>query len=106
MKNVSKIAAASLLLLTLAACAAGTAESHTAVAGGLLTQLVVGFWHGLIAPITLLVEVFNKLVPGVLPVAWRLYETSNPSVPYDVGFYLGLAGGPGVFLSRRRRLRR
>ena len=32
----------------------GLGEFQHALAGGLLSQLVLGFWHGLIAPVTLL----------------------------------------------------
>ncbi|MEO8812924.1 MAG: hypothetical protein ABI376_08450 [Caulobacteraceae bacterium] len=90
--------------LTLAACAAGTGEAHAAASAGFVSQIVVGFWHGLIAPLTLLVEVINKLVPGILPIQWHMYEAGSPSVAYDVGFYFGLAGGPGILFFRRRRL--
>ena len=92
-------------IFALSACAAGSAESQHALAGGLLSQLVLGFWHGLIAPITLLVEVIRKLAPGVIPWPWRLYELNNSSVAYDVGFYFGLAGGPAAVWSRRYRRR-
>lgn len=97
------IAIAGVALLTLAACAAGSAEARQAVSGGLVTQVIVGFWHGLIAPVTLLVEVINKIFPRVLPVDWRLYEASGATVPYDVGFYFGLGATPGFFFSRWRR---
>jgi hypothetical protein len=103
MNNLAKAVLAAGILLTLAACAAGTNEAHQAVSGGIVSQFVVGFWHGLIAPVTLIVEVVNKVFPRLLPIKWRLYETSGATVAYDVGFYLGLAGGPSVFLSRRRR---
>jgi hypothetical protein len=46
-----------------------------------------GFWHGLIAPITLIVSVFNKDV--------RIYETNNTGVGYDVGFILGASAALG-----------
>jgi hypothetical protein len=42
-----------------------------------------GWWHGSIAPITLIVGLFK---PGV-----RMYETHNTGAGYDVGFLLGLA---------------
>jgi hypothetical protein len=47
----------------------------------------VGYWHGLIAPITLIVSLFNADV--------RVYETNNSGAWYDVGFVLGLAGSVG-----------
>ena len=103
MRKFGVIVVVTCSALLLAACAAGSAESSHAMAGGVLSQLVLGFWHGLIAPLTLLVEVIRKLAPGVVPWPWRLYELKNTSVAYDVGFYFGLAGGPAAVWSRRRR---
>ena len=99
-----RLAIVAIVLLTIAACAAGSSGSHQAAAGGAGSQLILGFWHGLIAPVTLLVEVLRRLLPGVLPAtwSWRLYETAAASVPYDVGFYFGVAGGPSLLWSRRR----
>jgi hypothetical protein len=87
------------IAVILAACAAGTPDASQAAAGGPLSQLVLGFWHGLIAPITLLVEVIRRFVPGVLNLPWRMYGGNG--VPYDIGFYFGLAGGPSFFFWRR-----
>ena len=103
MRKFGVIVVVTCSALLLAACAAGSAESSHAMAGGVLSQLVLGFWHGLIAPLTLLVEVIRKLAPGVVPWPWRLYELKNTSVAYDVGFYFGRAGGPAAVWSRRRR---
>jgi hypothetical protein len=83
----------------LAACAAGTPDASQAAAGGPLSQLVLGFWHGLIAPITLLVEVIHRYAPGILNLPWHMYGGS--SAPYDIGFYFGLAGGPSFLFWRR-----
>ena len=96
MKQTAKIFCAAVLLVALSACVAGSQESQHAAAGGLLSQLALGFWHGLIAPLTLIVEVVNALAPHVLPWPARLYEAKGTGVAYDVGFYLGLAGSPIV----------
>lgn len=106
MRPPVKIAAAAVLLASLAACAAGSAESQHAAASGLLSQIVLGFWHGLIAPVTLVVEIINRLAPHTLPWNLRLYEARDTGVPYDVGFYLGLIGGPSMLWGgwRRRRV--
>ena len=92
------------LALFLAACAAGSPDARQAAGGGPLSLLVLGFWHGLIAPVTLIIEVIQRFFPGVLPIPqpWHLYEASAASVPYDVGFYFGLAGGPTFAYSRWR----
>ncbi len=103
--NTWRIAAIVLAGCALSACAAGSEASHHAVQGGLLYQLVLGFWHGLIAPVTLIVEIIRKLAPGSIPLPWRLYELKNTSVAYDVGFYLGLAGGPITIWHRTYRRR-
>jgi hypothetical protein len=90
--------------LLLAACAAGSPDARQAAGGGPLSLLVMGFWHGLIAPITLIIEVIQGFFPGVLPIPqpWHLYETQAAGMPYDVGFYFGLAGGPTFAYSRWR----
>ena len=92
------------LMAGLAACAAGTPEASHAAAGGALSELLLGFWHGIIAPVTLLVEVIRKLAPSLLHLTWRMYG-GGQSVAYDVGFYFGLAGGPAAVWSRRWRRR-
>ena len=46
-----------------------------------------GFWHGLIAPITFVVSLFN---PDV-----RMYETNNNGGWYDFGFILGASSSLG-----------
>ena len=82
------------LALTLAACAAGTAEAQHAAAGGPLSQLALGFWHGLIAPVMLIIEVIDKFAPHLLPWDVKFYESRGTGVVYDVGFYFGLVGSP------------
>ena len=79
-------------LVGLSACAAGSGDAHAAASGGLLSQFFLGLWHGIIAPLTLLVEVVNKLLPGVLPWKPHFFEEGT-GVPYDVGFYLTVGGG-------------
>lgn len=47
----------------------------------------VGYWHGMIAPITFFVGLFK---PGV-----RIYETHNNGAWYDLGFILGVSSSLG-----------
>jgi hypothetical protein len=82
------------VVLALAACAAGSGESQHAASGGVLSQLLLGFWHGLIAPVMLIVEVIDKFVPKLLPWSVKFYEARGTGVVYDVGFYFGLVGSP------------
>ena len=102
MKHPLRIAAFVLLAVGLAACAAGSPEAHQATAGGPIALLALGFWHGIIAPVTLIVEIINTFAPAAIPVHWHMYQASADSMPYDVGFYFGLAGGPTFLFSRRR----
>jgi hypothetical protein len=105
MKLSVKGAGALVVVLTLAACAAGSSESAHAAASGELSQFFLGIWQGLIAPVMLVIEVINRLAPHVLPWSVRFYEPKGTGVAYDVGFYLGLAGSPVILLSgwsRRR----
>lgn len=46
-----------------------------------------GVWHGLIAPIVLIISLFN---PNV-----RIYETNNNGIMYDLGFVIGASGSLG-----------
>jgi hypothetical protein len=72
----------------------------------MLSQLLLGFWHGVIAPATLIGEIINRFAPHALPWTLRLYESRGTGVAYDAGFYLGLAGAPSiVFAGRPRRER-
>ncbi|HWF00561.1 MAG TPA: hypothetical protein VG248_12245 [Caulobacteraceae bacterium] len=101
-KRAVRIVLALAVVLTLTACAAGTPDAARAASGGPVSQLVLGFWHGIIAPVTLIVEVIHRFIPGVLNLPWHLYETGAASVPYDVGFFFGLGGGPTFIFSRWR----
>mgnify|MGYP001564485820 CR=1 FL=1 len=51
--------------------------------GAIPAGFMAGFWHGVIAPITLLVSLFN---PDV-----SIFETVNKGKLYEVGFLLGVA---------------
>jgi len=104
MRPITKTVCAGVVLLALDACTAGSAASHAAASGGDLPQFLLGVWHGLIAPVTLIIEVINRLAPHVLPWSVHMYESKNVGVAYDVGFFLGMGGGPSILWgwSRRR----
>jgi hypothetical protein len=101
MKQAPRIAFVVIVTLALAACAAGSPQSAQATGGGPIALLALGIWHGIIAPITLIVEILNKFAPGLIPVHWHMYETGASSPLYDLGFYFGLAGGPSFLFFRR-----
>jgi hypothetical protein len=100
MKKTIVILLLAALLLALTACAAGPnpqaglqrVESAPHPAGFLL-----GLWHGLIAPITFVISLFNHNV--------SVYEVYNSRGWYDFGFLLGLsiAFGGGGRASKRNR---
>ncbi|MFZ5966865.1 MAG: hypothetical protein ACOYVK_06795 [Bacillota bacterium] len=54
-----------------------------------------GLWHGLIAPITFMISIFN---PNV-----GIYETNNIGRLYDFGFILGVSSSFGSSGSRAGR---
>ena len=62
-------------------------NSTYAAEGARPAGLLVGFWHGIICPITFFVSIFS---PGV-----RIYEPNNTGVMYDLGFVIGIAGSFG-----------
>jgi hypothetical protein len=105
MQRVLLIAGTVVLILALGACVAGSAESQHAASGGVVSQVLLGFWHGLIGPVMLIIEVIDRFMPHLLPWSVRFYETRTTGVAYDVGFYFGLVGSPlviGAGWSRRR----
>jgi hypothetical protein len=90
-------------LLSLGACVAGSGEAtHMAMKGG-LAQFILGLWHGLIAPLTMILEVLDHLDPGLLPWKVHIYQAAAQGIFYDLGFYIGIAGSPVVIWSRGRR---
>ncbi len=103
MTRMIKIAGAAALLLALAACTAGSAEAQHTASQGLLWQFLLGVWHGVIAPFTLIAEVLNYFLPHLLPWSVHMYEPKGTGAPYDVGFYLGLVGSPLAIGRRWRR---
>jgi hypothetical protein len=49
---------------------------------GLIARAGAGLWHGIIAPITLVISFFNSDV--------HVYEVHNAGSEYDFGFLLGI----------------
>lgn len=78
--------------LVLSACVPGDGTATTDKPAGFFW----GIWHGWIAPISLIIGVFN---PGI-----RVYETNNTGWWYDLGFYMAIISGfGGLSLARRRK---
>lgn len=104
LSRASKIASC-FLVMTLCACAAGSTDAQHAAHAGVLSTFVLGFWHGLIAPVTLVVEVINEFATrGTLPWSPHFYQ-EGAGVVYDIGFFIGVVTGPSILWSgswRRR----
>lgn len=84
-----------LMLLVLgvlaSACAAGSGRFDAADPAGFFT----GIWHGWIAPITLIWQIFDSDI--------RVYEPNNTGWWYDFGFYIAVIAGFGsLSLSRKK----
>ena len=59
---------------------------------GAVAGILLGLWHGIISPITLILSFLNHNV--------QMYEVHNDGAPYNLGFFLGIAllvGGLGFF---------
>ena len=82
------------LMLVLAGCAPGDGKATTEKPAGFFW----GIWHGWIAPVTLVIGLFNHNI--------RVYEAVNTGWWYDFGFYIAIVGGfGGISLFRRKKPR-
>lgn len=91
----SSTIAASLVLLCLVLAACTATQTPDATAAG-APGFFLGFWHGLIAPITFVVSLFANAV--------SVYAVPNLGGWYDFGFMLGIGGfSGGVFAGSRRK---
>ncbi len=80
--------AVAVAMLLLAACAPGPNDvEKTPSAKGRVAGFFLGFWHGLISPVTFIISIFTKNV--------RFYEIHNSGGWYNFGFVLGA----GLFMS-------
>lgn len=80
--------------VALTACAAGANPLSEAAAPA---GFWLGLWHGMIAPVTLLISTFSDSV--------SLYEVRNNGGWYDLGFVLGIgcSFGGSNYQGRRNR---
>ncbi len=57
---------------------------------------LMGIWHGWIAPLSLIIGIFNDNI--------RVYEVVNTGWFYDFGFYIAIISGfGGLSLSRKKK---
>lgn len=79
-KNLGKIVLLALISILLTGCTfAGDSSALTEGTPGLL----MGIWHGIVAPYTLIVRFFLDI---------KMYAMPNSGLGYDVGFLLGIIG--------------
>jgi len=79
-KKLGKILLLGLVILLLAGCTfAGDSSALTDGTPGFL----IGIWHGIIAPYTLVVRFFLDI---------QMYAVPNTGLGYDAGFLLGIIG--------------
>lgn len=86
-----------IVLLALASCAPGpNVERSVADSAGQVAGFWLGLWHGVIAPVTFVVSLWNENV--------NLYDVHNDGNWYNFGFVLGagILFGGGTAGSRRR----
>jgi hypothetical protein len=99
MKKVFLFGLLALALAVLAGCAAGpNSLANRPREGEEIAGFWQGLWHGIIAPITFVVSLFNSNV--------SMYEVHNNGNWYNFGFLLGIGatwGGSGGAASRKRR---
>ena len=81
-----------IALITFAGCVPGDGKHTAEKPAGFFW----GIWHGWIAPISLIWEIFNSDI--------RVYEPQNTGWWYDLGFYIAIISGfGGISLTRRKR---
>jgi hypothetical protein len=98
MKKMLVLGLLALMLILLAGCAAGpNNQVGSGNEEGEVAGFWLGLWHGIIAPITFVISLFNDNV--------SIYEIHNNGGWYNFGFILGLAAmwgsGGGAAGSRR-----
>lgn len=91
-KKLLQFVLISFLVLTISSCMPGSvAMSEKSPAG-----FFMGVWHGWIAPVSLVVGLFNPSI--------KIYEKENTGWWYDLGFYVAIISGfGGISLSRKRK---
>ena len=90
-KKISYLIVFILSLLVISACMPGTGANTVDHPAGFF----MGIWHGWIAPISLIVGIFNSDV--------HVYEAFNTGWWYDFGFYIAIIGGfGGLSLARKK----
>jgi len=91
-KIVLIIAIIFVITFVMMGCLPGDGKRTEEKPGNFLT----GIWHGWVAPISVIVGIFNKNI--------RVYEAQNTGWWYDFGFYMAIISGfGGLSLARRKK---
>jgi hypothetical protein len=83
-----------LFCLLFAGCVPGGGSYDRMSPAGFLS----GIWHGWIAPVSLILGIFDKSI--------RIYEPNNVGWLYDLGFYIAIIGGFGGINLTRTKLKK
>lgn len=83
-----------ILLLLLSSCAPGDGANTAENPAGFFA----GIWHGWIAPVTLIISIFNKNI--------GIYEVNNVGFWYNFGYYMAIISGFGGLAINRKKRRR
>ncbi|MCE5343848.1 MAG: hypothetical protein LLF96_09770 [Eubacteriales bacterium] len=91
-KKILLIGLLIILMVLLTACAPGDGANSVEHPAGFFS----GVWHGWIAPVTLVISLFNRHI--------SIYEVNNVGFWYNFGYYMAIISGfGGLALSRKRR---
>jgi hypothetical protein len=90
-RNILLAALILIIVFALSGCAPGDGAATPSHPAGFFW----GVWHGWIAPISLIIGLFNHSI--------RVYEVNNVGWWYDFGFYIAVISGfGGLSLSRHQ----
>ncbi|HPY96479.1 MAG TPA: hypothetical protein PL063_04650 [Candidatus Cloacimonadota bacterium] len=79
-----------LILLMLCACVPGDGKNNEDNKAGIFS----GIWHGLIAPISLILSIFKHRL--------SIYEVHNNGFWYNLGYYVAVISGWGTIRFSRK----
>lgn len=109
MKRIGKIVLFGVLALTLCGCLPGSHGAAAVGSGGWLAHLMLGFWHGMVAPLTFAMEMASKFAPDFvrsLPYGlwgpWYAFDSGEAGFAYNMGFCFGLFFLPSFVFVRPR----
>jgi hypothetical protein len=96
MKMRKKLVLFSIIIIVITLAVTGCAPGDGTYTAIKPAGFFWGVWHGWIAPISLIVGLFDKKI--------RVYEVMNNGWWYDFGFYIAIISGfGGISLSRKKR---